>query len=298
MDGWIKLHRQIMKSSKFADPDILRLWILCLTKAAHKCTTVLIEKQEIHLLPGQFVTGRYSLHTDYNEALAPRKKIKETTLWSWLKRLEEWGDLDINPTNKYSVISITKWAEYQETLTTEPQQIDNKLTAERQQTDTNKNVKKEKNDKKVKEEVIIKYPPDSIYFKMAEFFYKKICEWTDKVSEPNFQQWSDDFRKIVEIDKRDKDSVRLIIEFSTKDDFWQSNILSPAKMREKFEKLLIEMDKKNKRVGENNAKKFEGQPQHGGTDNKNKSITGDAVGWLPSAARPANYAQLLDVSGQ
>jgi phage replication O-like protein O len=50
--------------------------------------------------------------------------------------------------------------------------------------------------------------------------------------------------------------------------------------------------------GEYDAKKFEGQLQHGGNDSKNKSVTGDAVGWLPSSARPANYAQLLEVSGQ
>lgn len=151
MSGWIKLHRQIVNSSKFADPDILRLWILCLTKAAHKETVAVIDRQEIPLLPGQFVTGRFSLDSDYNAGLAPRKKIKDTTLWNWLQRLEKWGDLDIKSTNKYSVVTVLKWCEYQESLTTEPQQIDNRLTTEPQQFDTNKNVKKEKNDKKDKE---------------------------------------------------------------------------------------------------------------------------------------------------
>lgn len=142
MSGWIKLHRQIVTSSKFADPDILRLWILCLTKAAHKETVAVIDRQEIPLLPGQFVTGRFSLHEDYNSVLAPRKKIKDTTLWNWLQRLEKWGDLDIKSTNKYSVVTVLKWTEYQGTLTTEPQQIDNRLTTEPQQFDTNKKLKK------------------------------------------------------------------------------------------------------------------------------------------------------------
>jgi DnaD/phage-associated family protein len=141
MSGWIKLHRQIVNSSKFADPDILRLWILCLTKAAHKDTIAIIDRQEVPILVGQFVTGRFALHQEYNAALSPRKRIKDTTLWSWLKRLEEWGDLDINSTNKYSVVTLVKWSDYQETLTAEPQQIDNSLTAKPQQTDTYKNVK-------------------------------------------------------------------------------------------------------------------------------------------------------------
>lgn len=141
MDGWFKLHRKITESAIFSDPDLLRLWIYCLSKAAYRPTSVLIEKQEISLQPGQFITGRFSLHQEYNAGVAPRKKIKETTLWSWLKRLESYGNLDIKSYNKYSVVTVVKWSEYQETLTTEPQQTDNRLTTERQQTDTNKKLK-------------------------------------------------------------------------------------------------------------------------------------------------------------
>lgn len=174
MSGWIKLHRQITKSSKFADPDILRLWILCLTKATHKETMVVIEKTEIPLEPGQFVTGRFSLSDDYNSALSPRKKIKDTTLWSWLKRLEEWGDLDIKSSNKYSVVSILKWSEYQESLTTELQQTDNKLTTKPQQTDTNKNVKNLKNEKNVNKKDIKKEYADYVF--LTETEYDKLTE--------------------------------------------------------------------------------------------------------------------------
>ncbi len=141
MDGWIKLHRKIVDSQIFSDPDILRLWIYCLAKASYEERTVLFDKQEVHLLPGQFITGRFSLHAEYNAGVAPRKKIKDTTLWSWLKKLESYGNIDIKTTNKYSVVSIVKWSEYQDTLTTERQQIDNRLTTEPQQIDTNKKLK-------------------------------------------------------------------------------------------------------------------------------------------------------------
>ncbi|WP_339188388.1 DnaD domain protein [Paenibacillus sp. FSL R5-0490] len=141
MDGWIKLHRKITESAIFSDPDLLRLWIYCLSRAAYKETTWVVEKQEVLLQPGQFVTGRFALQQDYNAGVAPRKKIKDTTLWSWLKRLESFGNLDIKSYNKYSVVTVVNWSEYQETLTSEPQQNDNKLTTEPQQTDTKKNVK-------------------------------------------------------------------------------------------------------------------------------------------------------------
>lgn len=185
MSGWIKLHRQLVNSSKFADPDILRLWILCLTKATHKDTVVVIDRQEIPLSPGQFITGRYSLDQDYNAILAPRKKIKDTTLWSWLQRLEKWGDLDIKSTNKYSVVTVLKWSDYQETLTTEPQQTDNRLTTELQQFDTNKNVKNLENLKKEKNKEL-KPNTFSVYTTNPEFLstLESFVEFRKKIKKP------------------------------------------------------------------------------------------------------------------
>lgn len=148
MEGWFKLHRKIMENPIFSDADLLRLWIFCLSKATYKYTKVMIDKQEVELYPGQFVTGRFALYADYNLGVSPRKKVKDTTLWSWLKRLETYGNIDIKTTNKYSVVTVLKWHEYQETLTTEPQQIDNKLTADCCQTDTNKKLRSEEGKEK------------------------------------------------------------------------------------------------------------------------------------------------------
>lgn len=144
MDGWFKLHRKIKDSSIFSDPEILRLWLLCLIKASYKSRSIIMNRDEIKLDPGQFVTGRKSLCKEYNDLVVPTKKVKETTLWSWVKKLEKWRMIDIKSTNKYSIISIVKWGEYQEVLTTERQLIDNGLATELQQNDTNKKEKKEK----------------------------------------------------------------------------------------------------------------------------------------------------------
>lgn len=144
MDGWLKLHRKVKDSSVFSDPEIFRLWVLCLLKATYKSRKILMYKEEIKLEPGQFVTGRKSLCEEYNDYIVPTKRVKETTLWTWVKKLEKWGMIDINSTTKYSIISIVKWGEYQEVLTTERQQIDSELATERQQIDTNKKEKKEK----------------------------------------------------------------------------------------------------------------------------------------------------------
>lgn len=148
MQGYIKVHRKTMCSSIWQDSDLFRLWMYCLMKASHKEHSVIVEKQEVKLKIGEFVTGRFKLHQEFNNGISPRKQIKDTTLWSWLKKLEKIGNIDIKTFNKYSIISIVNWCEYQGTLTTEPQQTDNSLTAEPQQIDTYKNGNNEKNDNK------------------------------------------------------------------------------------------------------------------------------------------------------
>lgn len=157
MDGWIKVHRKIADSPVFADPDIFRLWMLCLLKATYVRRSILLDKEEIILGPGQFVTGRKSLSQEYNDLLSPKKKVKETTLWHWMQKLKKWRKIDIQSTNKYSLITIVKWGEYQGDLTTDQQQIDNKSTTNRQQVDTNKKDKERQNKKKGGEEDWIPY---------------------------------------------------------------------------------------------------------------------------------------------
>ena len=58
---------------------------------------------------------------------------------------------------------------------------------------------------------------------------------------PNIQKWRDDFRKIIELDGRDKYEVAMIIKWVQKDSFWMSNVLSPAKLREKYDQLVMRM---------------------------------------------------------
>src|SRR5690554_2875880 len=114
MSGWIKLHRKIEEKAIWQDPPMLKLWLYCLIRANHTETEVLIEKQEIKLYPGQFVTGRYALAEDYNRGTKKRHRVPPNTLWRWLQKFKEWDMLDIKPTNKYSVITIKNWHAYQQ----------------------------------------------------------------------------------------------------------------------------------------------------------------------------------------
>ena len=144
MAGWIKVHRRLKESAVFGDPDLLKLWLLCLLKATHKPREVVIEKQVVRLEPGQFVTGRFELEKEYNDGVPNRKKISASTLQRWLRKLETWQMLNIKTYSKFSIVTVSNWTEYQQ----DEQQMNNKWTTDEQQVDTDKNDKNGKNDKK------------------------------------------------------------------------------------------------------------------------------------------------------
>lgn len=145
MAGWIKLHRSLLKSAVFDDPQLLKLWLWCLLKATHTPRETVIEKQLVKLEPGQFPTGRFKLEEEFNRGTPKRKRVSAITLWRWLKKLEEWQMLNIKTYSKFSIVTVSNWTEYQQ----DEQQVNNRRTTDEQQVNTDKNVKNDKNEKKV-----------------------------------------------------------------------------------------------------------------------------------------------------
>jgi uncharacterized phage protein (TIGR02220 family) len=141
--GYIKLYRKTMCSPIWQDPHYLKLWMYCLMKASHKEHKQLVGNQIVILQPGDFITGRTALSDDLNKGMKPAQKLNELSWWRHLDNLEKWEMLNIKKTNKYSVISIVKWVDYQEA----EQQLNNNRTSNEQQLNTNKNVKNVKNEK-------------------------------------------------------------------------------------------------------------------------------------------------------
>ena len=72
-----------------------------------------------------------------------------------------------------------------------------------------------------------------------------------KQNNPNYKltgsldKWANEFRLMVERDKRTVEQIAAVMEWSQQDSFWQSNILSAGKLREKFDQLSLRMNQKN-----------------------------------------------------
>jgi hypothetical protein len=54
---------------------------------------------------------------------------------------------------------------------------------------------------------------------------------------PNFKTWVEDVRKLRRIDNRSIEDIKAVFLWAHNDDFWKTNIRSPAKLRAKFDDL-------------------------------------------------------------
>lgn len=139
MEGWIKLHRQLLESAIFKNERLLKVWIWCLLKASHKQCEIMVGNQLVTLEKGQFIFGRKDASDDLN--------IKESTLYIDMKNLEKLKMCNIKSNNKFSIVTIEKWDFYQDMEENNNSKNNNNITTTEQQHNTNKNVENINNNK-------------------------------------------------------------------------------------------------------------------------------------------------------
>jgi hypothetical protein len=143
--GWVKVHRKIMDKGYYKRSQYVHLWIHILLKASHNETEFMWNGKIEKLMPGQFVTGRKQLSVDTG--------ISQSTVERILETLESEHQIGQQKTNKFRLLTVTNWIQYQKTGQQNGQQMDNKWTTNGQQMDTFKN------DKNVRIKEIKSMPP-------------------------------------------------------------------------------------------------------------------------------------------
>jgi predicted transcriptional regulator len=124
--GWICLHRGIVDHWIYQEPEALKLWITMLVEANHENKKHMFNGAMIEINKGQLVCGRVSL--------AGKTGISENKIRRYLDLLESDNMIHQQKTNKYSIITITNYAQYQE----KHQQKTSKPPTDNQQTTTPK----------------------------------------------------------------------------------------------------------------------------------------------------------------
>ncbi|EJW17585.1 hypothetical protein M5X00_16630 [Paenibacillus alvei] len=239
MQGWIKIHRKIGDNQIFKDPFFLKLWMMCLLKAAHKPYRQLVGRKMVPVGIGQFITGVGSITDEFNDGIVEKKhKKSSSTVWRMLHVLEQEQMIQITSYTRFSIVTVVNWSEYQtEEAESKPQQ----QAPPPPPTEPPK--------KKPK-----KFAEDSTYYKMAVYFRGKVDAMAadhglhNVTKRANMQSWAKDFQLLVERDgQKDKHLILAVMEWVVQDDFWMDKVLSAKKFREQFPKLVLAMRKQKKK---------------------------------------------------
>lgn len=135
--GWIKVHRKLNETSFKNKPLVVALFIDLLTNANHEKKTIIFNAKPLTIEAGELVTGL--------KVLSKRTGISIQSLRTALVTLKSTRTITIKPTNKWSIITILNWNDYQGSTSklTNHQQTSNK-----QATTNNKYKRMYKNDNK------------------------------------------------------------------------------------------------------------------------------------------------------
>ncbi|MBQ7212283.1 MAG: hypothetical protein IJS19_06430 [Muribaculaceae bacterium] len=146
MEGWIKLHRKFLEWEWFDSDNMVKMFIYLLLSAntKDKRWRGMIVKR------GQLVTSRASL--------SERLNISERSVRTCIARLVDGGEITTKSTNKFTILTICKYEQYQQVKNdsrpTNDQQTTNKRPTNDQQTTTTKESKESRESRESKEEYI------------------------------------------------------------------------------------------------------------------------------------------------
>ena len=244
--GWISLHRRIQDHWLWDDKPFSKgqAWIDLLMMANYKENKFLLGNELIEVEEGSFITSEVKLSTRWGWS---RTKVR-----GFLKLLEDDYMIVKKTDNKKTTLTIVNYTDYQIQETAEEHQKNIRKTSKEQRKNTTNKENKDNKDNNT----CARYPEDNQYFQIALYLRKKIAEVNPNMKLPkddpiSLDKWSDDVRKIIELDKRTLDEFREIVKFVfDKSDFWNTVIQSPSGLRRNWDKITPQMN----RVPRNNSK--------------------------------------------
>jgi len=132
-DGWIKMFRSFLDWEWYGDTNMVRLFLHLLLKANYEdkrwCGKVIRR--------GQLVTSLASL--------SGQTGLTYRRLRTCLERLEQTNEIERKTTNKFTIITVCKYCDYQQVELPERQTSDKQTTNKRQTNDNNIRNKEIKN---------------------------------------------------------------------------------------------------------------------------------------------------------
>jgi len=98
-------------------------------------------------------------------------------------------------------------------------------------------------------------PEDDPAYKVAVYFRKSILTYAPNARLPDetpgaMRAWVHDIRTMLGTHKRAPPDIKLVIDFIARTEFWQPNVLSARKLKDKFDTLLLQAKREGKANGQ------------------------------------------------
>jgi hypothetical protein len=264
MQGWIKLHRKLKDHWIWKSDNRLKWWIDILLSVNHSEKKVLLKNTLVTCKRGQTVKSLGTWAKDWN--------VTKKTVSDFFKLLESDGMIETENIKITTRLTVLNYDIYNESVdateTLSKREVNATETLSKRYLRTNKNEKKEENvnneEKGYKrmllsEIKISDLPTKNIdYLEITKSFFQlfrnnliEAGASTKKIDRTK-GGWIDSARLIVESDNYTIEELRKVFKFLQHNEFWKKNILSLPTLREKMDKLLMEI--KYKRNGKSTDK--------------------------------------------
>jgi hypothetical protein len=262
MGGAFQTSRDIFNNPIWQDIPKFRIFFFIVGNAVFSHDGVKIGN--ILVKRGQFLRSYRNLADDlqYIENRSV-KKYSISVISRKIDQLVKEERLKIEDTELGTLFTVVNYEIYQgfdhykkQELGTELEQSWNDEGTElEQKRNNNNNVKKVKKDKSSSQS--FKYETSDM--ELAKLLYHYIEENTEKahyLKRVNIESWANTFRLMRTYDDRTNEQIKYLIDWTQKNEFWRTNILSPSKLREKFDQLVLKVKmEKEKKVTSLGAKK-------------------------------------------
>lgn len=245
MKGAFQISREIFDNPIWNDIPKFRIFFYIVGNAVFSEGGV--RKGNVHIGRGQFLRSYRNISDDLE--YIENRKIKKYSISVISRKIDQLVKeerLKIEDTELGTLFTVVNYNEYQglenykkKRGTALEQSGNSDGTALEQSRNNNKNVKNAKNEKKYSPKQV--YDESSLYYRLANYFLGEIRKNNPDHKTPNMQTWSDDIRKMMELDNRNEEQIRYLMRWVQADDFEMANVLSPNKLRKRFDQLVIKV---------------------------------------------------------
>ncbi len=241
--GWFKCHRKIINSQVFADAELLRVFVWLMARSSFRPHWVTIPagrgtKTKL-LQPDQSIVGRHMAGRELG--------VPASTFWRRLQRLAELESVKIDSDTNCSVVTLTNWPRYQNDAPQVEQHSDSIRTPFGHLEKNEENEENDKNERSLRPKQRFE-PADRA---LADHIWSKVLSLQPTRKPPDLNRWANTIRLAREADGRTLAGLRDVFDRAHADTFWRINILSPDKLREKFDDLDLKLRKEAPHVNGN-----------------------------------------------